>query len=110
MAIREVGFNGERIIPLVGNCALVASISHPGEWHAVKNGKCDCLGFQRRAACRHLRALTAYLAREEREHAAAMANALVHVETQRDPLFLNERPAPAAREPRSFDQIFGVAS
>lgn len=37
-----------------GNGALVSSKSEPGAWHIVKNGVCDCKGYQYRGRCRHL--------------------------------------------------------
>ncbi|MBI4498786.1 MAG: hypothetical protein HY689_12910 [Chloroflexi bacterium] len=38
---------------------LVSSASHPGEWHTVKSGACDCPGFSYRGKCSHLGALAA---------------------------------------------------
>ena len=42
---------------LGGNGALVSSASVPGGWHVVKDGTCDCLGYQYRGRCRHVAAV-----------------------------------------------------
>ncbi|MBI4498298.1 MAG: hypothetical protein HY689_10400 [Chloroflexi bacterium] len=38
---------------------LVSSASHPGMWHAVRDGHCDCEGFSFRGKCSHIEALEA---------------------------------------------------
>jgi hypothetical protein len=52
---------GQNLLPLPNGAALVESTSHPGHWHEVKNGTCDCLGFSYGHGCRHLRAVRSYL-------------------------------------------------
>ena len=43
--VKQVEVQGEQII-FGGNAALVASKSEPGYWHIVKNGTCDCKGYE----------------------------------------------------------------
>ncbi len=46
---------GEQVIVGGNGAALVASKSQPGNWHIVRDGRCDCLGYAHRGACRHIR-------------------------------------------------------
>ena len=56
--VQQIQVKGEQII-LGSRGALVASQSQPGGWHVVRDGQCDCRGFQYRGRCRHVTAVAA---------------------------------------------------
>lgn len=82
--VKQVEVQGEHIIPLLNGCALVASKSEWGGWHVVKNGRCDCKGYQHRGTCRHVKAVESFQAPKVEPVPAAVA------------------PAPAATPPGPF--------
>ncbi len=55
----QVSVNGDQVIVGKNGSGLVSSKSEPGAWHSVKNGACDCKGYQYRGRCRHLGAVAA---------------------------------------------------
>ena len=81
--VKQVEVNGDQVI-VGGNGALVASKSEPGGWHVVRNGGCDCEGYQYRGRCRHIAAAqavidpghAAYVAEWDREELANVEYAL----------------------------------
>jgi hypothetical protein len=52
-ALTETQIGADRALAL-GSLVLVASKSHPGTWHRVAFGGCDCAGYRHRNTCRHL--------------------------------------------------------
>lgn len=106
--VKQIDVNGEHVLPLCHGAALVASKSEWGVWHVVKNGRCDCKGFQARGTCRHLRTV-AEMNAPKPAPVAAPAPAPVAVV---DPaaLFLPERPASPRKPVPTFEQFFGVVA
>ena len=65
-AMPDIVVLGERIRVEGPDRALVASNSHPGEWHVVERGDdgefaCSCKGFECRKVCRHRDAILCWL-------------------------------------------------
>ena len=58
--------NGTRVLVQGKRQALVASRSHPGEWHtceadAENRVACSCIGYQTRGYCWHAQLITDWL-------------------------------------------------
>jgi hypothetical protein len=61
----ETTIDGEVLVPVLRDAALVASKAAPGAWHAVRVGQCDCDNFAYLGTCRHEKALRRFLGVDE---------------------------------------------
>jgi len=69
--VKQVAVGEDQVI-LGKNGSLVSSKSQPGGWHIVKDGACDCKGFEYRGKCRHLAAVEQATAERKARQAEAL--------------------------------------